>query len=231
MDSPISPLFKKFRDGADGPPVLAQPRDALAWLEGLVGFPPDGLGDPRLAGRPDLAVFPLPEGQLQVDVTREAAARAARMPEGAWQALVVEGLDRATPQAGNNLLKLFEELPPRTFVVATARNALKVLPTLRSRMAAAGSAATAPELDPALAAKVDGFLAGDTMDLPAFLLDKKSEIGRDLAADLIAYAMARAGRFPKAAAALPRMAEALRTITTSNANVRAQLDQAFLTLL
>jgi len=231
MDRQLPALFEKFTSGQDVAPVLAGPDATLAWLESVVGFRPDGFSDPRLTSLADVVTYPLPEGQLQIDATRALAARAAQTPFGGWQAFVIEGLDRATPQAGNNLLKLFEERPPRTFFLATARNPLKVLPTLLSRMTRVADDAPAAGLDPALAAKVDDFLAGATLDLPAFLLDKKAEITRELAADLLSYAVSRAGKYPRAAAALPRMESALRKVATSNASVRAQLDQAFLTLL
>lgn len=231
MESQLEQVFKKFLAGQEVPPVLCGPREALEWLSGVVGFLPDGFSDPLLAGKADVCVYPLPEGALQIDATRQLAARAAQTPMGEWQAFVLEGLDRATPQAGNNLLKLFEELPPRTFFVATARNPLRVLPTLLSRMTRAAGGNAAPALAPELAGKVDDFLAGATLDLPAFLLAKKTEITREEAVDLVSYAVSRAGAFPKAAAALPRMESALRKLATSNASVRAQLDQAFLTLL
>lgn len=231
MENQLIAIFKKFTEGQEVPPVLAGPRETLVWIESLVGFIPEGFDDPRLAAQTDITIYPLPEGQLQIETTRTMAARVAQTPMGAWQVFVVEGLDRATPQAGNNLLKLLEELPERTFFVATARNHLRVLPTLLSRMTRTGGSGTPPELEPDLARKVDDYLSGATLDLPAFILDKKAEIPRELAVDILSYAAARAGSFPKATIALPHIEQALRRITTSNANVRAQLDQAFLTLL
>ena len=46
---------------------------------------------------------------------------------------LIDGIDRANPQAANSLLKTLEEPPPHLILILTARNPYDLLPTIRSR--------------------------------------------------------------------------------------------------
>ena len=230
MDHALASLFSRFRAGEDCPPALVPPAEALALLADALGFSPTGLDDPRIAANPDAAVVANPPGEtLKIEQARALSARAAQTPFGGWQLFVIEGLDRATPEASNHLLKLLEDRPARTFFAATAENPARVLPTLLSRMARFGfGAEAAGELPPEAARMVDDYLDGRTLELPRFILDRDSEISRQEAAAMVSYALARAGSHARAAEAVPALETALRRLGSSNASVRPLLDLAFL---
>ena len=60
--------------------------------------------------------------------------RASLKPlKGSWRVFLIDGIDRANPQAANSLLKTLEEPPPHLILILTARNPYDLLPTIRSR--------------------------------------------------------------------------------------------------
>jgi len=73
-------------------------------------------------------------GAIVVEDAREIANFLRLTPaEGGWRVVVVDGVDEATPQAANALLKILEEPPQRALLLLVARSAGKLLPTIRSR--------------------------------------------------------------------------------------------------
>jgi DNA polymerase-3 subunit delta' len=78
-----------------------------------------------------------PEGlSIGVDEARQIVRGAARAPsQGRWQIIIVEDADRMTEQAGNAVLKMIEEPPPRTVVMlcAPSLHPDDVSVTIRSR--------------------------------------------------------------------------------------------------
>jgi len=83
---------------------------------------------------PDLHLV-APEGNtLKIDQVRALQHDLALSPmEGRYRVAVVEGMDRATPEASNALLKTLEEPSPRVVVVLIAPEAEALLPTIVSR--------------------------------------------------------------------------------------------------
>jgi len=53
--------------------------------------------------------------------------------KGPWRVFLIDGIDRANPQAANSLLKTLEEPPQHLILILTARNPYDLLPTIRSR--------------------------------------------------------------------------------------------------
>ena len=93
--------------------------------------------DPLLFGsHPDFLTFP-PDGplrQITIQQMRLLKDRASLKPlKGNWRVFLIDGIDRANPQAANSLLKTLEEPPPHLVLILTARNAYDLLPTIRSR--------------------------------------------------------------------------------------------------
>lgn len=93
--------------------------------------------DPLLFGsHPDFLTFP-PDGplrQITIQQMRLLKERASLKPlKGAWRVFLIDGIDRANPQAANSLLKTLEEPPPHLILIMTARNPYDLLPTIRSR--------------------------------------------------------------------------------------------------
>jgi len=93
--------------------------------------------DPLVFGsHPDLLTFP-PDGplrQITIQQMRSLKERASLKPlKGSWRVFLIDGIDRANPQAANSLLKTLEEPPPHLILILTARNPYDLLPTIRSR--------------------------------------------------------------------------------------------------
>ena len=93
--------------------------------------------DPLLFGsHPDFLTFP-PDGplrQITIPQMRLLKERASLKPlKGSWRVFLIDGIDRANPQAANSLLKTLEEPPAHLILIMTARNSYDLLPTIRSR--------------------------------------------------------------------------------------------------
>ncbi|HEV8415851.1 MAG TPA: AAA family ATPase [Bryobacteraceae bacterium] len=93
--------------------------------------------DPLVFGsHPDFQTFP-PDGplrQITIHQMRSLKERASLKPlKGSWRVFLIDGIDRANPQAANSLLKTLEEPPPHLILILTARNPYDLLPTIRSR--------------------------------------------------------------------------------------------------
>src|SRR5579872_6443378 len=88
------------------------------------------------ASHPDVLTF-APDGplrQLTIQQMRLLKDRATLKPlKGSWRVFLIDGIDRANPQAANSLLKTLEEPPPHLILILTARNPYDLLPTIRSR--------------------------------------------------------------------------------------------------
>ena len=87
------------------------------------------------AGRhPDLHLV-APEGNtLKIDQVRALQHDLALSPvEGRYRVAIIEGMDRATLEASNALLKTLEEPPPSVVVVLIAPEPESLLPTIVSR--------------------------------------------------------------------------------------------------
>ena len=88
-----------------------------------------------VAGKhPDLHLV-APEGNtLKIDQVRALQHDLALTPmEGRYRVAIVEGMDRATPEASNALLKTLEEPPPHVVMILIAPEAESLLPTIVSR--------------------------------------------------------------------------------------------------
>jgi DNA polymerase-3 subunit delta' len=88
-----------------------------------------------VAGKhPDLHLV-APEGNaLKIDQVRALQHDLALAPmEGRYRVAILEGMDRATPEASNALLKTLEEPPAHVVVVLIAPEAELLLPTIVSR--------------------------------------------------------------------------------------------------
>ena len=83
---------------------------------------------------PDLHLV-APEGNtLKIDQVRALQHDLALSPmEGRYRVAIVEGMDRATPEASNALLKTLEEPPPHVVMILIAPEAESLLPTIVSR--------------------------------------------------------------------------------------------------
>ena len=83
---------------------------------------------------PDLHLV-APEGNaLRIDQVRALQHDLALSPmEGRYRVAILEGMDRATPEASNALLKTLEEPPPHVVVILIAPEAELLLPTIVSR--------------------------------------------------------------------------------------------------
>jgi DNA polymerase-3 subunit delta' len=93
--------------------------------------------DPLVFGsHPDFLTF-VPDGpleQITIHQMRLVKDRAPMKPlRGKWRVFLIDGIDRANPQAANSLLKTLEEPPEHLILVLTARNPYDLLPTIRSR--------------------------------------------------------------------------------------------------
>ncbi len=72
--------------------------------------------------------------EIIVDDAREIAGFLRLTPaEGGWRIVVVDGADEMNRNAGNALLKILEEPPPRALLLLVAHSPGRLLPTIRSR--------------------------------------------------------------------------------------------------
>ena len=85
---------------------------------------------------PDFLIFP-PDGPLrmiQIEQARRLRQAARFNPsEGRRRVFVIDGADRANPEASNALLKTLEEPAPALTIILLAENPYELLPTIRSR--------------------------------------------------------------------------------------------------
>ena len=95
------------------------------------------------ASHPDFLTFP-PDGplrQISIQQMRLLKERAQFKPlRGKRRVFLIDRIDRANEQAANSLLKTLEEPPDHLIIFMTAENAYDLLPTIRSRGAAANAA-------------------------------------------------------------------------------------------
>jgi DNA polymerase-3 subunit delta' len=128
---------------------------------------------------------------IRVDDARKVASfLGATAGLGGWRVVIVDAVDDLNAESANALLKGLEEPPARTLFLLVSHAPGSVLPTIRSRchrlllralapddLAAALSAATGEEPDPAVVAASEGSVsrALSLSDGPAFKLRKQAE--------------------------------------------------------
>jgi DNA polymerase-3 subunit delta' len=101
--------------------------------------------------------------------------------KGAWRVFLIDGIDRANPQAANSLLKTLEEPPAHLVILMTARNPYDLLPTIRSR-------AVPLRLAPLGNAEMQEFLKARDLDHPERRVAlAQGAPGRAISIDLEAY--------------------------------------------
>lgn len=99
-----------------------------------------------------------PLGQISIQQMRLIKDRAAMKPlRGRWRVFLIDGMDKANPQAANSLLKTLEEPPDHLILMMTANNAYDLLPTIRSRSVILNLGRLAP-------AEMHQFIAGRGLD-------------------------------------------------------------------
>ncbi len=75
-----------------------------------------------------------PENSITIAEVRKLTQQIILKPFGGGDRLVIiNSIDKATPEAGNALLKLLEEPPENTYIILTCGNVNKLLPTITSR--------------------------------------------------------------------------------------------------
>ena len=75
-----------------------------------------------------------PKGLIKIKEIKELRRRATFKPyEARHNIFVIEGADALTEEAGNSLLKVLEEPPPKCILILIASNLTRVLPTILSR--------------------------------------------------------------------------------------------------
>ena len=84
---------------------------------------------------PDLTLVSASEDKwIKVETVRETLARSWDAPVVArCRFILIDGVDRMTPEGGNALLKVLEEPPPACRFILLAESYQRVIPTVRSR--------------------------------------------------------------------------------------------------
>lgn len=115
----------------------------------------------RLAPHPRIEIYP-PDGDFLTLAQARLLARRAHEKTGAGQfsVFVLPEFDQARWMVQNALLKTLEEPPPRTAILALARNPMELLPTVRSR-------SLILSLAPVAAAELTGWLERQAAAAPA----------------------------------------------------------------
>jgi DNA polymerase-3 subunit delta' len=129
-----------------GPPGIGRRTLALQFIQALNCLQPPSPGEScgdcracRQIGRmryPDLLIIEPEEDStsLKIDQIRSMQHDLALAPyEGRWKVALIQNLETATTNASNALLKTLEEPATQVVVVATARSAEALLPTIVSR--------------------------------------------------------------------------------------------------
>lgn len=84
---------------------------------------------------PDLLALPTEEGSLSADDFGQLTSWASRKPHTEkYKVAIIFELDRATMELQNRFLKIIEEPPTHTFLLFTATNKNKIIPTIMSRV-------------------------------------------------------------------------------------------------
>jgi DNA polymerase-3 subunit delta' len=141
----------------------------------------------------------VPEGlSIGVVEVREIVRTAARAPsQGRWQIVLVEDADRMTEQAGNAVLKMLEEPPPRTVILlcAPSLHPDDVPVTIRSRCRVVGLRTPPVQavaevlvrrdgIDPALAAWSAAAAGGHVGRARHLALDESARLARKAVLDI-----------------------------------------------
>lgn len=75
-----------------------------------------------------------PENSIGIADIRKLTKQLILMPyAGGDRVVIINSFEKATPEAGNALLKLLEEPPDHTYIILTCGNLNKLLPTIISR--------------------------------------------------------------------------------------------------
>ncbi len=75
-----------------------------------------------------------PENSIGIAEVRKITQQIILKPYGGGdRVVIINSMDKATPEAGNALLKLLEEPPKHTYIILTCENINKLLPTIVSR--------------------------------------------------------------------------------------------------
>ncbi|MFQ6058121.1 MAG: DNA polymerase III subunit delta' [Anaerolineae bacterium] len=124
-----------------GPPQIGKTTLALAFAQALNctgDDPPCGecLACRKIAHgtHPDIRLLDGQEGTIKIDHIRALQREAALSPyEGRWRVYILAGMEAATHEASNCLLKTLEEPPSQVKLILTALEADLLLPTIVSR--------------------------------------------------------------------------------------------------
>lgn len=124
-----------------GPPQIGKTTLALAFAQAL-----NCTGDDPPCGEcpachkighgthPDVRLLDSREGTIKINHIRALQREAALSPyEGRWRVYILAGMERATHEAANCLLKTLEEPPSQVKLILTALEADLLLPTIVSR--------------------------------------------------------------------------------------------------
>lgn len=75
-----------------------------------------------------------PQNSIGIADVRKLTQQIILKPYGGGdRVVIINSMDKATPEAGNALLKLLEEPPYHTYIILTCENINKLLPTIVSR--------------------------------------------------------------------------------------------------
>lgn len=74
------------------------------------------------------------ESSVKIEQIRDLILRLNMSSRSAYKILIIQNIERMTPEAVNALLKTLEEPPPRTIFILTSMTTKSLLPTLVSRV-------------------------------------------------------------------------------------------------
>jgi DNA polymerase-3 subunit delta' len=124
-----------------GPPQIGKTTLALAFAQAL-----NCTGDDPPCGEcsachkiahgthPDVRLLDSQEGAIKINHIRALQREAVLSPyEGRWRVYILAGMEQATHEAANCVLKTLEEPPPQVKLILTALEAELLLPTIVSR--------------------------------------------------------------------------------------------------
>lgn len=231
MNHTLSELLSRFASGDSIAPIVLDD----AWVVEAINFLKQthfvDLYDLRSNYTDGVFVFESESGTIKIEQTRDIIEKASIRSSGDYNIFLIEHIDTLTLQAGNSLLKLFEDIPDRLLILLTSSGKReKMIETLASRVIFISSNTDRIIQDPAITALVDAFFEqDDRMGLLSYLYREKLEKEAYLGLLTILKDRIVSGHITSPET-IKKIETGILTLASTNANARWVVDEVVMGL-